>query len=116
MSSLNIMNCLHRNIRFTYTVDPERLTPNLSEQIKITIPQFIERKLNSPPIGHLQYHKRYKRNLINGYLSKGTKISLDFDKEKKVVFHKAHYTLHKKIFHTKKVQKVLSKLDYKQEN
>ena len=90
-SLLTSLNCYHPNINFTVEVNPSKF---LDSNIKI-VDGKVEtsncRKPNKIPVHWTsKVPKRYKRNAINGDLSRSYQISMNFDHKKEIIRERYH--------------------------
>ncbi len=88
------MNSLHKNSGFTIEIDPVKLDTKLIKENGTHSTAVHYKVTKITPHWTSAVPKRYKRNTINGESSRGIKISLDFETEKKQIhlkFNKADY-------------------------
>ena len=81
---LEVINNYHHNIKFTVEQNPSKfLDTNLTINIDRKITTSVHRKPNKLPSHWTsKVPKRYKRNAINGDLSRSYRIGMDFEYEK----------------------------------
>ena len=90
------MNSFHKNIRFTIEINPEKFldTKLIIENDGKYTTAVHRKETKVTPHWTSAVPKRYKRNTINGDLSRAAKISSDFEKEKEAIrlkYNKAEY-------------------------
>ena len=84
-----VMNSYHKNIRFTIEIDPKKFLDTKLIRNDSTYTTAVHHKETKvTPHWTSAIPKRYKRNTINGELSRAAKISSNFEKEKKAIRQK----------------------------
>ena len=94
---LDFLNNYHQNIKLTCEINPEKfLDTKLVKHNNIFTTEVFRKETKVTPHWSSHVPKRYKRNTINGELSRASRISSDFHKEKQQIwskFKKADYPI-----------------------
>ena len=86
---LKSLNSFYPKIKFTVEVDPTKFLDTRIEKTDGEIKTYVFRKPASLPTHwSSKVPKRYKRNAINGELNRASKISSDFNSEKRIITKK----------------------------
>ena len=109
----NDLNNYHQSIKVTLELNPKRfLDTNLEFQNGILITSVHRKETKLPTPWNSKIPKKYKRNLIIGYLHRSKRISTDFTKEKNIFKNKF-----KKVdFPTKFIDSVIKRFEYNERN